>query len=789
MSLGIRTIWRARAISPASSLVSRASVASPSISQRLSPINNLTSPACTPVFPSRDFASDVAANSVESTTPVENGDPPTRSRPSAATASLDQTRFSERLALIPVRPHDADSILVRSRMEYPNPKETRLNDHLRHRDMKAQSWHEDLARANHHPVPNWRKVLEQLTARTPRYLNGVVRVLIPEPTNNSLLNPDADNSLWDIRSRTRCHMVLEQERDANGNTVLKISGARRAVEQAIDDIVQVAKNNMVLLVSDAGETVLHDGTKAGAEPQPTTESRPEIRIGHTRSLDKDLRPGVLTTSASGVSKPARWTKQTLEQYVAILARGHLPVWRANALYPGRRAAHQKAVLEQLVDVFYDPETQSALSGAAFKIAFDYIARRGRTARPQARVLFDRMEKVGVPTDTTIFNLLMEATVHDKDLRSFSTCLFLMGRQGHEPNFKTWLLFLRIVQSEEVRRYILQAMIHKNLLVSPENRVRAAYEMASFDAERAMLQGLDVDAILDEQSKLYGPEWLDFKLATPICNKIIEVLAKHSKWDQVDRLIDFMASRPSPHVYPDEATCNVCLERARVQTHARSAVDLLQRFESDLGVRTAMGSVRSLFLAFWHQNMAHCMDVMWQFAVLTGRTSSDMGTRVSDVLHLAGKMGWDKAPVPTEESDALPATKKHAKQYGFYALLMASSKDAFGVADAQGRSRLPDVLRRRGLEMRSEGRIVPRGALSNALREAAERDLRFHKGITRGKWIVEPALLATELYHDKDGGTTADFEGEIGAFDDGEEVPDEEDEILPEQVEDDRNIVI
>ncbi|KAH8911869.1 hypothetical protein BR93DRAFT_921862 [Coniochaeta sp. PMI_546] len=752
MSLGVRTLWRARAISPAGSLIPREPVASSSLLRNLLS-NDLLAPLRRTRVPSvTRFASGIS-NAKLGSSSTHNG---SSRRPSPAVKAVNQATFAQRLALIPVRPHDADSILVRSRMEYPHPRETLLNDHLRHREMEAQKRHEACARAKNESLPNWRRVLQELTAATPRYMDGVVRVLMPKGASDVLLNPDAENSLWDIRSRTRCYMVVEQERDSDGNTVLKISGTRTAVEKAIDDVVQVAKKVTVLLLSDSGETLIHDGIDEHGSEHDTAKPRTPIMIGRTRSLDKSLKPTLLTTTAHDVPKPSRWTKQTFEQYVATLARGYLPVWRANILYPGRKVGHQKAVVKQLIDVFYDPETQASLSGPAFKIAFEYIARRGRVFRPQARVLFDRMEKLGLPTDTTIFNLLIEATIHDKDLRSFSTCVFLMIRRGHEPNLKTWLLFLRLIQSEEVRRYILQAMIHKNLLVAPENMAQVALEMARYDAERAMQHGLDVEALVAEQSKLYGPEWLRFAGATSTCNRILEVIAKHGKWDQVNKFVEFMASRPSPYVYPDANTLNICVEHARVQTYARSAIDLVGRFE-DLGIQTEMGTLQSLFMAFWYHNMAHAMDIVWQFALLTGRTTSGMATRFADILHMGSKLGWDADAIPAQ-SDAIPTPKK-PKQYAMYALLMASSRDMFQIETPAMRKQLLKVLRQRGLQMRSEGYVVPRGSLSRALRDAAERDSRLHKNLTKGSWIIEPALLPTTMSADKGGAPLQHIEEE------------------------------
>ncbi|KAJ9154677.1 hypothetical protein NKR19_g4494 [Coniochaeta hoffmannii] len=673
-------------------------------------------------------------------------------------------------------------------MEYPHPRETLLNDHMHRREVDAQKRHDVFARENHQPVPNWRRVLQELTAATPRYMNGVVRVLMPPVASDALLDPDRENSLWDIRSRTHCYMVVERERDPDGNTVLKISGTRTAVENAIDDIVHVVRKVKVLLVSGTGETVVHDGIERESGTN-LAQSGGQISIGPTRSLNELLKPTLLATTAHDIPRPNHWTKQTFEQYVATLTRGRLPQWAASKLYPRRRLSHQHAVVKELIDVFYDPETQASLSSAAFKIALEYLSRRGRTFRPQVRVLFDRLEKLGIPTDTAIFNFLLEASTADRDLRSFSTCVFLMIRRGHEPNIRTWLLFLRLIQSEEVRRYILQAMIHRNLLVSSENLARVAHEMAAYDAERAMQRGLDLATLLVEQSHLYGPDWLNHPLATATCNRIVTVIAKHGKWDMVDQFIDFMASRPSPYVYPNAHTLSVLVEHARVQTYARSAIHLVARFEQ-LGVAPNRDALRSLFMAFRYHNMVHAADATWQYALLTAKTSSDMATRYAELLELGRRLGWDAAgaegDIPTTRAadmSTLPTKGlKQAKQYAAYALLLASSRDVFGVRNPAAQDNLLRTLRDRGVRMRFDGCGVAPGVLSGALAEAAERDSRFHRGLGAKRWVVEPAVLPTTAITGSGPLEKADVVGDEGGEEDeadegvgdgeasGEEIP-------------------
>jgi hypothetical protein len=202
----------------------------------------------------------------------------------------------------------------------------------------------------------------------------------------------------------------------------------------------------------------------------------------------------------------------------------------------------------------------------------------------------------------------------------------------------------------------------------------------------------------------------------------------------------------------------------------------------------MGTLQSLFMAFWYHNMAHAMDIVWQFALLTGRTTSGMATRFADVLQMGSRSGWDADAIP-RQADTIP-TAKRPKQYAMYALLLASSKDMFQVDKPAMRKQLLKVLRRRGLQMRSEGYVVPRGSLSRTLRDAAERDSRFHKNLTKGKWIIEPALLPATMRANGDKANLSHTDGGQDELDEnsGDEEPHDE-KASTEQLEKQQDIEI
>jgi hypothetical protein len=651
-------------------------------------------------------------------------------------------------------------------MQYPNQRETRVHAYKVHQDLKVQELHDEMQKVTRARLPDWRKLLGDMMVATPLYLNGVVEVHIPPQQAHLFLGFGRDGSLLsDIRSRTGSNMELESRPRQDGSAVLRISGPRSAIDQAVTDIVKITKAVKVVLLDTSAETVLHNGlaiegpakvdategqectsvaqmneganveTSADGDPrerQPTC-SAPLITVPHTRYSVTSRKPIYFQTKADKLKKPDLWTREAFEEYVYTLTHGIMPNSLAGRLYP-EGTTHREEVTKQLHRVFNDPATRESQSPHAFKMALKYMAQQGPGSRPDTRALFVRMESRGMDMDTSVFNILAADCVNQRDLRNFASCIYLMLQRGLEPNFRTWLLFLKLIENEQVKRYILQVMHSRNLLSDPRHLAIVALIMAPYDAERAVRQGWHLSTFLSSQEQLYGRNWLSHHVSHRTLDRVMDVLLKHSRFTDAAELIDYMIQHPT--LKPDVVTLNTYLHHAKNQRKVRHAVDMLTKLGQHSIIPDSI-SIDHLFTLFRQMDRPHCLDVIWQYSLLTAKTQYHMRNRVGGSFHKGFQGNWN-----TGLPDITSLSKPEQVEAATFTLLLATAECMLQSPIATDRDLVKRLVGQAHM-MRGEGWVPTAGGLGEALNEAMERDFRFREGLGNGEWVVEGVKVSAK----------------------------------------------
>ncbi|CAK7225866.1 hypothetical protein SBRCBS47491_006034 [Sporothrix bragantina] len=406
--------------------------------------------------------------------------------------------------------------------------------------------------------------------------------------------------------------------------LLTLSGTVPSVYRAADEVTSFAKDALpVTIGSDVllednfrrnldSRTFIPEQTHSLPKP-----SQPQLEAGTTsvstwglvsssyylrdrkRRDDPVFSPHTIQIGAHQIPRPDDWTPASLERYVAALTNGRPPAHLAARLYPQSRArakkqadgssdseppleslatnfdtptasskadgnpilnSHDRTVVNLLHSLFHEEAAKHALSMSAFKMALQFMCKHGETYRPEVRSLFERAGSVHMPMDTETFNILLASQVKTQDLRNFGATLVLMNRRGMKPDLTTWLLFMRLFESEEVKRHILRTMhaSRRDLLDLPGALRSIAQELVEYDARRAVFQhkqfqrkheeeqqkpkpdqqdepkmkpamkeqehsaSIFIDEFIGRQTKRYGPGWLS-RTAT---NRILEVFGSY-----------------------------------------------------------------------------------------------------------------------------------------------------------------------------------------------------------------------------------------------------------------------
>ena len=555
--------------------------------------------------------------------------PPGRSPPSDGT-DTPPSSLIDRLIKTPIRRHgELDSVVVKP-VDVPlHRRERELAKHRNYKELVQQT-RIDAHRRSDQPG-DWRAILDLLIKWTPEFAapQDRIKVTIPRDSVQLLLSvPQRD--LWNIKSRVgrRCKITLYRPREpANADPYIMLGGLPTAIIAAVTEILSVTSKVKVLNLQGSSNTGPDDG-RPSSDAAPSVTETPIFE----HKTPVPLKPYYLNMRADRIPRPREWTFETFDQYVARLVMGCPPRRLSEKLYSGiGDDTHQAAVVAQLRAAFDDPAASAAVSSPAFKLALWYLTQSGQTFVGHAQALFDRVRTLGLPMDTEAYNMMASTTVSSKNLFAFKAMIRRMLARKLKPDKKTWLLFLRMIEAEEVRRYILHSMLTKGFFLDPETAISAAAEMAEHDAYRAVQLGQDIDAFLAGLRELYGPEW---RLTLSAANRYLNILGRHSKFDDVTKLLRHMWTDQDSK--PDAISLNTVLARCRSQRKVDLAVEIIRMFD-DRDPTIADEHTMHLLLELARNTCKpHLFGAIWRYAHLVELMTSRPRSRGLVLLRSGGE---------------------------------------------------------------------------------------------------------------------------------------------------------
>jgi hypothetical protein len=681
---------------------------------------------------------------------------------SAPEATTDApSSLMDRLASVPVRRHGTwDPVVVRPVTPYPHKREDREGQQRYHRELTQQARME--AYRENFQAGDWRTILQTLMKSSDTYTKPKdgIKVVIPKQSADLLLSEREKNNVWNIRARTGCGMTLyqstglppesatERMSESKGeydDPFIMLSGHPGAVSAAIDDILEVSKRVTIVKIQGATKTVLH----AGAQPPPTDGSVTATPIlGHRTPVPN--RPHTLNVRADRIPRPSEWTTETFHHYIAVLTLARPHGGLARRLYRNGET-HQRTVVRQLHLAFNDPDASAAVGLPALKLALQYLEGNGETFVKDARLLFQRVARSGLRMDTEVNNLMLVAAAKAKNLVAFQARLNDMIRAGHRPNVRTWLLFLRIIEAEEVRRYILYAMQAKGYFSDQRVVSCVSVDMADHDIYRAIQLNHDLPTFLSSLHAVYGQPW---RLRTRAANRYLDIFGRYSKFDEMQQLLYIMFA--SKNAKPNTISLNTVLTHCKHQNRVDLAVGFVRLFDERFagGCKDGVADKITfhLLLEMAHKTRKpHLFGAVWRYAHLLEMTSYRLWRRGMKLL-LAGREIFYMTDRISGLWETLPGVEKVSRGWFMERLLLCDFYlDGKAAGDTPAEAARKYRSRTRGLDFidkywgyarwafgKSQGH-VPAEALGDFLQAALGRDRALHKLAHEGVGEVHNGL--------------------------------------------------
>ncbi|UKZ75188.1 hypothetical protein TrVFT333_002864 [Trichoderma virens FT-333] len=185
-------------------------------------------------------------------------------------------------------------------------------------------------------------------------------------------------------------------------------------------------------------------------------------------------------------RPEQWTVENLDLYITILVCGRLRPHLALRYYAkpekdGTFVDTDGIRIKLIMDALTDAGAKACITPSILKMAMSFMAHKGGH-RADADRLLTLAEEWGIPLDTE------------------------MEQRYFQPNARTWLLFLELVEKEIERRQVIVAMYDLGLFQDPATRRGIARIMATHDAYVAFRSGKRLAAFMAEQKSRYGDDW-------------------------------------------------------------------------------------------------------------------------------------------------------------------------------------------------------------------------------------------------------------------------------------------
>ncbi|ROW13315.1 hypothetical protein VPNG_05411 [Cytospora leucostoma] len=540
----------------------------------------------------------------------------------------------------------ATSVLVEPAKIYPYKKDTRksLRDH--HKSVSAQVYFQrarqdslDPGMATDPSITDWRRVFEHLARVTPDqpkdWIEDGIKVQLPDNIFAMIMVEGGDAKIGAIRRRTGVSVKASTGEGPGDRSSLLLSGSRQAINRAAEELRHIAGSITITRLSG---------------PLVPGEARKESFLGKgffvpplSREEGGRFRRSKIGFNILTVPWPDVMSHHAFEEFVASLTDSDILPHLDSELYTPEKYAllldHERAIARQLQRAFTRHNARKWASCSALKMALFYLCEKGDKYLTEARAIFVSMDQHGLHMDADVFNILLRAPTKTRNLRKFQQTLQLMTRRGVAPNLDTWMLFLRMIESLEVKSYILRAMHMKNLLGTPEAIQRIAGEMARFDADHSVQKRKDLATFLQEQDERYGPDWLTRDAG----NQVLDVLCRYRRYrDAFDFLGHMHARAESIPVQfvddiiaarPDVVSFNTIMSHARRHGKFNILVNTLYKMKTEAyATQPDRVTLHLLFELAWHLRMRATVSVIWRYAALARLTTWRMRVRVAALLN-------------------------------------------------------------------------------------------------------------------------------------------------------------
>ncbi|KUJ11990.1 uncharacterized protein LY89DRAFT_218804 [Mollisia scopiformis] len=495
-------------------------------------------------------------------------------------------------------------------------------------------------------IPDWRVILRDLTRNTPhhgQWFDRQIQVIVP-PSEKLLFMCGLDDDMRVIGDKYGCSIELGPSyRAKHEDGIFVLSGSRSAISRTLADVLRLAPDAKITTNDTPRVSLDESRISCSAGVLETVNIRPVISIPRSNSKIRSTRP-------EEIPKPPVWTKHSFLDYVKAVTTFEPP-----------RSVLEKEAREQYFDevrlilhgLFRDPDEarKAAITGAACHEALQYFVKFNRI--DQVRVLFVRMELLGMPLSPETFNIMLRGAAKQEDLHNFHFILHLMLRRGLVPNGATWTAFMMTLPDFQLKMHVATKMKRGGLLRHVPTMKAVCEQLIKPEVELSLDAFQDQATFVSHMDARYGRNWLSLDSANRVLNEL-------GARGLISRCWDFLHLMDSRYIRPDGYSVNTILNHCKQIDNLGGAIEFLQNFSAKWGLEPDEDTYDILFRMAWQERHYNMAKVVWKYACIAGKTSYGMRY---DVLH-SMRAGWRMPNTPKLRFECYAGTVVSGSYYGW-----------------------------------------------------------------------------------------------------------------------------
>lgn len=351
-------------------------------------------------------------------------------------------------------------------------------------------------------------------------------------------------------------------------------------------------------------------------PASSPEDKDTNMVRHITPTEKDVQP-FPHRRADDIPRPKVWTRTNFTAYIYDLCKFCPPRIVRRDLYRSDGQQHHPLVTRMLVELFSDPEAQSAFSTAAFNIALEYLEKHNQVSA--IRTVFVELEELGLRMNVDTFNIMLRGIAMTRDITNFIFVLQLMLNRTLTPTGATWVAFLMLFDSTRIKMKILECMDRKGLLQNLSTLKDALGQVMDGALDGWLNRGGRPENFVKYADRVWGLAWL----STSVANRMLDELGQRGF---IPEILAVWGILPQRGISSDTVSVNTILQHLVSKKKPHEAFQMICRAEERL-IEFDEVTYEILWNLARRCQLYNVARVVWRYACMEARLSHRMEYQV------------------------------------------------------------------------------------------------------------------------------------------------------------------